>query len=112
MSEYRSIYKCPLCGKVFESDSWIRGGSEGPTAGIYKQHKCSEKIWGAALLVGTYEVGAEKVEEFKQRVENSDFGCLGRAESFPNAELGGTLTFNDENCEYHVRSDYEKWLSL
>lgn len=112
MIEYRAIYKCPLCGKVFESDATLSNGQKGPTASIYKQHQCSDKVWGAALLVGTYEVGAKNIEEFKNHVENSDYGCLGRAASFPMCNSGGTLTKNRDEYEYHIRSDYEKWSVL
>lgn len=110
MPEYRAIYKCPLCGKVFENNATISNGSSGPTAGIYRQHECSDKIWGAGLLVGTYEVGANGIDELKKTVEKSEFGCLYRNKSLPNAWLGGSLTFQDGNTEYHIRSDYERWL--
>lgn len=110
MPEYRAVYKCPMCGTIFESNAVIHNGQNGPTGSIYCQHKCGEKIWGAGLLIGTYEVGANGIDELKKSLEKSDFGDLYRAISFPNAWLGGTLTLSDNDAEYHIRSDYERWL--
>ena len=102
MAEYRAIYKCPLCGKVFENDKVTTGGGN-PNASIYQQHKCTEKIFGAALLVGIYEVGAEEIEDMKNKVEANEFGCLYREEVLPMSAVGGRLTMGGDKAEFHTR---------
>lgn len=55
--KYKSIYKCRLCGKEFESEASVFGcASDFPTAPIVKQHKCEDGRYGCGDFCGTYEV--------------------------------------------------------
>lgn len=53
---YKSIYKCRLCGKEFESDAEFIRANDFPTAPILKQHKCDDGRFGVGELQGTCEV--------------------------------------------------------
>lgn len=56
MKNYKSIYKCRLCGKEFEDKAYKMGDSEYSTGSVYKQHKCDDGRYGIGDLLGTYEV--------------------------------------------------------
>lgn len=54
-------------------------------------------------MVGIYEVGAEGIEDMKNKVEANEFGCLCREEVLPMSAVGGRLTMGGDEAEFHTR---------